>query len=455
MSPLARAWNSLHARLLIGAAVWTVAALALSDVAISTLFRQHVTGQFQHELVDHLAELQALVSTGPEGRLRLSRPVSDPRFSATGSGFYWEVDEVAGGRLASPSLGAERLPMTAGFPPIEPHTGGLSPSGRPILILERQSADARLHFAVAIEPAEMEPALAQFSRLLRTSLTLLAAGLLAAAAAQVVFGLRPIGRLRRTLAEVRGGDTERLPDDFPSEVRPLVNDLNGLIASNREMIRRARAQAGNLAHGLKGPLAVLTDEADRLDRSGDPAAADLVRRQCEAMSRQISYHLARARAAAARGSAVRARPSETVGAVMSALARLHADRGLALENDLSPRIEVACAPEDLSEMIGNLVDNAAKWATGRVRVSDAPGPRDGRVCIVVDDDGPGIAPESRASVFGIGERLDEQKPGAGLGLAIVKDLVELYGGSIRLDESPLGGLRATLELDRFEAAERA
>lgn len=450
MNPLARAWNSLHARLLVGAALWVIAALALSDLAISTLFRQHVTSQFLHELSDHVSELQGVIHVGADGRIQFVRPLSDPRFMAEGSGFYWEIADRNGVRLKSPSLGGRALPLTQGPAPPEAGSRPAGPAGGPLLMIERDLPGAGLRLAVAAEQAQLEAVLQRFTRLLRISLSLLAAGLIAAAVAQVVIGLRPMRRLREKLAEVRTGRADRLPEDFPSEVRPLVSDLNALIESNREMVRRARAQAGNLAHALKGPLAILTDEAERLAQAGDRAAAEVLRRQCEAMSRQIDHQLARSRAAATRagGLGASASPSEAAGEILSAMARLYAGRALAFDNALGPDLMVACDPQDLQEMLANLVDNAAKWAKGQVRLREAPAERPGMAAILVEDDGPGVAPEKRDAVFAIGERLDEQKPGAGLGLPIVRELAELYGGGVRLDRSPLGGLSAVLELPR-------
>jgi signal transduction histidine kinase len=444
-------WSSLHARLLIGAALWIIIALTLSDIAISALFRQHVTGQFVHELTDHLQELQAVTHFDERGQVVLSRTLSDPRFEVPGSGFYWQVSGAAGPLLRSPSLQADAIRQQAGQAPIDPYTTRLSPSGAEILVTEWDvpTPGHPLRFSVGADLSQLHTVLDRFSQLLRTSLALIGGGLISAAIAQVALGLRPMARLRRTLAAVRTGEAEVLPEDFPNEVQPLVTELNSLIAANHERVRRARAQAGNLAHALKGPLAILADEAHRLEQSGNPAAAETVLNQCRTMSRQIDYQIARARAAATRaGSGLRSGPPEVAGMVITAMARLYGDQNLTFENALNPDLEVACDREDLSEMMGNLIDNAAKWARRQVRISDVATAGGGGVWIVIDDDGPGIDAEKRMTVFGIGARLDEQKPGSGLGLAIVKDLAELYGGQVSLSESELGGLRAAIELPR-------
>ena len=449
MNPLRHPWNSLHARLLIGAALWIAIALAASDVAISALFRQHVTSQFVHELTDHLSELQAIAHVGPCGSISMARPLSDPRFEVPGSGFYWQISRAEGPCFKSPSLGADSIRLRAGPAPLDPYITRLRLNSKPIMLTEWVVRDGPrpLRFSVGAGMEQLDSVVDRFTQLLRLSLGVIAVGLISAAVAQVALGLRPLKRLKKMLVEVRTGRSEHLPEDFPNEVRPLVAELNSLIETNQERVRRARAQAGNLAHALKGPLAILVDEAQRLSNAGNAAVGEVVMQQCVTMNRHIDYQLARARAAATRaGSGLRCSLPPIVGAIISAMARLYGDRQLVFENSLDPEINVACDPEDANEMIGNLVDNAAKWANSHVKIRNEPG-KDGSVWIIVEDDGPGIDPESRATVFGIGRRLDEQKPGSGLGLAIVKDLLELYGGRVRLDRSPLGGLLAAIELE--------
>lgn len=453
MNLFARTWNSLHARLLVGAALWVVAALTFSDFAISTLFRQHVTGQFLHDLTDHLSELQGLSVMDPGG-VRLIRPLSDPRFSAPGSGFYWEVSHPDGTVLAkSPSLAEDRLRLNPAPPPSDPQTARLQDTSEAVRMVERigpaGDSGPTLRFSVAAEETQLETVLHQFNRLLDGALAVLAIGLMSAAAAQVAIGLHPMRRLRRDLSKVRAGEAEQLPGDFPEEVRSLVSDLNAMICANQEMVRRARAQAGNLAHALRGPLAILADEARQLGETGQGEAAAVLRQQCDAMTRQIDYQTARARAAATRaGPAAHTFPATAAGPIVSAVGRMHHDRALVYENQLSPTLAVACDVDDLNEMMANLVENAAKWARTRVRLSDAPARRADHVRILVEDDGPGIPAEHRERVFGIGERLDERAPGSGLGLSIVRDLAELYGGSAVMDGSELGGAMAVLELPR-------
>lgn len=262
---------------------------------------------------------------------------------------------------------------------------------------------------------------------------------------QVRLGLSPFDRLRARLAAVRDGSEARIEGSYPNEVQPLVNDLNSLLEHREQTVRRAMTMAGDLAHGLKTPLAVLTQEAERTAAAGQIELAETIHQQVERMRRQIEYHLARARAAPS-GAAAGARTPVLPAAESLArtLLRLHADRGLDIAVRVDADHSVRVAREDLDEMLGNLVDNACKWAKSRVSIESSVVGQN--VAITIDDDGAGISPEMRDLVLRRGVRADEAAPGWGLGLAIVSDLAELYGGSISLDASPLGGLRARLVL---------
>ena len=281
-------------------------------------------------------------------------------------------------------------------------------------------------------------------------LMLAAALCMAAGYAVVRSGLGPFKEIRRRLAAVQSGTTRQLSGTYPAEVEPLVRDLNALLAHHEAAASRAIAKAGDLAHGLKTPLAVLSHEAERAAAAGHTELAAGITEQVDRMRRQIEYHLAHARAAAS-GAApgVHAAVPDSAAGLARTLLRLHADRGLAIDVDVPADLAVCCQREDLDEMLGNLLDNACKWAKSRVVLSateyfpDGGGPS---VEITVDDDGPGLDPSMRDAVLQRGVRVDEAAPGSGLGLAIVRELAELYGGSIALGRSPAGGLRATLRL---------
>ena len=265
---------------------------------------------------------------------------------------------------------------------------------------------------------------------------------------QVTRGLSPIEQLRQRLSDVREGRNGRLDGVYPSEVQPLVDDLNLLLAHREAAVARAIAKAGDLAHGLKTPLAVLAHEAGRVSASGHQELAAAIEQQIDRMRRQTEYHLAQARAAAS-GSLPGARCNlhDAASGLIRTLLRLHAERGLTIENHVDRAHQVRCQREDVDEMLGNLLDNACKWARSTVKVQSES--RDGLVAVSVDDDGPGLAPGLRTEVLRRGVRADEQAPGSGLGLAIVRDLAGLYGGAIALEQSPSGGMRAVLRLPAY------
>jgi signal transduction histidine kinase len=445
-------WKSFRTRLIIGAVVWITVGVAVSGYALSELFRVHVTEQFDGELHGHRAELAGLAIVEATGQPGVMHRLSDPRFLPKGSGFYWQLETADGQIMASPSLGAHRLtlPQQPPQPGIERHSFVQGPTGKVRLvdsIAEVSGSSRPVRVAIGSDERLLEAVLQRFNQTLFLSMSIMALGLIGAAIAQVTFGLRPLVSLRRALTAVRSGEAARLEGDLPSEVEPLVHDLNALLDANHEMIRRARTQAGNLAHGLKTPLAILADEGRRLSESGHTEAGQTVLAQCDRMRRQIDYQMARARAVAAHNSpAVASDVIQVLKPILSAMDRLYQARGIrfVLADSGGSPLRVACDPQDLSEMLGNLLDNAGKWAAHKVQVEAVR--VDGRVRIIIDDDGPGLPPESWDVVFNIGERLDERAPGSGLGLAIVRDLSELYRGAAWLDASPTGGLRALLEL---------
>jgi signal transduction histidine kinase len=278
--------------------------------------------------------------------------------------------------------------------------------------------------------------------LLTFALVFMVGGLL-----QVGRGLSPINQLRRRLVELREGGPQRLDGRYPSEVQPLVDDLNALLEEREQAVERARAKAADLAHGLKTPLAVLAAEAGRARDARPSELAAVVEQEVARMQRQVDYHLAQARAAASGpASGARTPIAESAAGLVRTLQRLHADRPIAIAAEVPDDRVVRVRRPDLDEMLGNLLDNACKWARSRVLVTAE---LDDRVVRVqVDDDGPGLAEALREQVMQRGVRADEAAPGTGLGLAIVRDLAELYGGDIVLQASPWQGLRATLSLPR-------
>jgi signal transduction histidine kinase len=274
---------------------------------------------------------------------------------------------------------------------------------------------------------------------------LVAALAMAAGFELVRAALAPLEQMRRRLADVQSGTARQLDGAYPAEVQPLVDDLNALLEHRERAVQRALAKAGDLAHGLKTPLAILSQEAQRAAAAGQTDLAAAMDEQLERMRRHVEYHLAHARAAAAGvSSGARCSVSETVDGLARALLRLNAERHLTLDAHVAAGHTVRCQREDLEEMLGNLLDNAFKWARSSVRISSAD--EGGAIAILIDDDGQGIDESLHDAVLQRGVRADEAAPGSGLGLAIVRDLADVYGGTIALERSPLGGLRARLTL---------
>lgn len=453
--------RSLRFRLSVGAALWIAIALAVAWVALGDLFQRHVEREFVVALSRHLDQLVASLedaagagtSDSDTVTPALSRLMSDPRFRMPYSGLYWQVataDEVL---LRSRSLWDTELALPADDVldgQVHQHLID-GPQGQRLVALERAvtlpSSRLRFRAVVAADKGRVVEVVATFNRTLALSLLILGLGLVAAAVAQVQVGLRPLRFIRRSLGAIRSGRAKRLSGAFPTEVKPLVDDLNALLDHDAEVLERARIQTGNLAHGLKTPLSVLSGEARALAEAGNPAGPR-ISEQIERMRRQIDYQLARARIAAASdllGARAEIRPS--VVGLIEVLRRVHGEKGLELTANVPADLAFRGERQDLEEMLGNLMDNACKWAARRVRI-EADGLSADRLAITVDDDGPGLDPAERKAAFDRGRRLDEGVAGSGLGLAIVRDLAELYGGSIALEEAPTGGLRARLVLPR-------
>jgi len=304
------------------------------------------------------------------------------------------------------------------------------------------AARERLRYAVGGDRSEIDNEVRSFNTTLGWSLGILGLGLLTALLLQVRFGLQPLRRMRQAIIAVRTGRTLRLEGDFPVEIEPLSDELNILIDHNAAVLERARTQVSNLAHALKTPLSVLTNEAGS---AGAGPLAETVKRQTTAMRRHVDHYLARARAAAAtRVLGARTEVAPVVEDLRRTLERIYVDRAIRVEAEAPAGLAFRGERQDLEEMLGNLIDNACKWARSCVAVS-ARADAD-RVLLTIDDDGPGLPADQRSAVFDRGTRLDESVPGSGLGLAIVRDIAELYHGAIALEDSPLGGLRAVLTL---------
>ena len=458
--------RSLRWRLLVATLVALVLALVLAGWLLASLFRDHVLRQFATTLTAQLDQVTARLDFGPDGRPVLdAASLTDPRWSRPYSGLYWQLDGTGGatqrGALRSRSLWDTALVVAGDVLDADAvHVHEVAgPNGARLLVVERvvrpqdgATAAAPWRLLVASDLRETEVAVDRFNGVLLASLAALLVLLCAAAVAQVAVGLAPLRTLQRALLAVREGRSARLEGQFPVEVQALTDDFNGVLDRNAEVVARARTQAGNLAHAIKTPLAAMAQAAAMAQQRPQEAVelARLVQEQVASARRQVDWHLARARAAAAQGvPGARVDLAPVLAGLARVMEHVHAGRDLQLVCVPMPRpLFFAGEVQDLQEMLGNVLDNACKWAQRKVHVSVVSGAHAPRpmVSILVDDDGPGIDADRRDGVITRGARLDESVPGSGLGLAIVQELVSLYGGSLALGTSPLGGLRVELAL---------
>ncbi len=446
--------KSLALRLVLSSAVIACTLLVAAGLLLGALFQQALERNFDQRLQAVMDGLLANVTLKADGTPELTDPIADTRFALAESGWYWQVEppeESDAVSLVSQSL----LNMELDVP--ENVGGGVSR----FYLKDRKAQQLRAirqefklfgsekpyAFVVAGNFDELSSEVSSFRKVLYSILGLLGLGLLGAILFQVRFGLRPMQVMQQKLNDIRSGKAERLEGTFPTEMQPVANELNLLIQSNKEILDRARMQVGNLAHALKTPISVLTNEAQA---SASPLALKL-REQLDVMLVQVNLYLDRARRAArAQSIGVSCEVEPVLQALARTLQRINRDKQLEILVDAPKDLKFRGERQDLEEMVGNLMDNAAKWAARHVKASAAvlPVDNDGRkwLAITIEDDGPGIPPEKRETAMKRGQRLDESKPGSGLGLNIVSETAAMHGGSLDLQTAPLGGLRATLRL---------
>jgi len=444
--------GSLSRRMIGVAALWIAALLLIGGFALDRVLSRTMDDTFNSQLVTMLKGMLGAAEVGPGGDLRFSRPIADQRFLEAYSGLYFQISGKGAEPFPSRSLWDRRLKVDESHADLEPHiynSNEFSTPGHaePLRIVEQDAilpgSTVRWRFQVAESRETLDDEIHHLRSILFWSFTALGVGLLILAALQTFYGLWPLRRVRREVAAIRSGQKIRIGQDFPAEIRPLTEEINQLFAHSEAQAEEARRHAGNLAHALKTPLTVITNAAT----ARTPELADIVCREAQVMRRQVDHHLARARAIGRRASAqARAIVWQSLEAVQRAVDRLYEEVTVDIAGDHKAQVRVE--RQDLDEMLGNLVENAAKYGGGRVFVTVEP--RDSTVDILVEDDGPGIPEERRGELFTRGARLDTTgKPGTGLGLAIVRDVAEIYGGSITLEESEdLGGLLARLTLPR-------
>jgi signal transduction histidine kinase len=446
--------GSLTRRMIGISAVWILVLLSGGGIALDRVLTSAITNNFDSSLDYVLTALIASAEVGPDGEVLLNRPPADQRFLEPYSGLYFQIsatqakpapDQGPELDLPSRSLWDRRLKVSGAHSDSEAHTYNSAQfPAETLRVVERDvrlpGSPIRWRFQVAQSREGLDEQISVLRKTMIRSFGILGLGLIVLAALQAFYGLWPLRRVRKAIASIRSGAKSRIDERFPREIEPLTEELNALLAHNENQAEEARRHAGNLAHALKTPLTVITNAAT----AQSPDLADTVCREATTMRRQVDHHLARARAIGRRSSAqARAEVWPSLEAVERAVSRLYEQVTIDLTGDKASAVRVE--RQDLDEMLGNLIENAAKYGGGRVFVTVATTPE--CVEIEVEDDGPGIAEEERAGIFDRGARLDLNKPGTGLGLAIVRDVAEIYGGSIHLEESEdLGGLLARLKL---------
>ena len=442
--------GSLSRRMIGVAALWIATLLLTGGFALDRVLSRSIVDSFDNQLTFVLNSMIASSEIDPEGEVRFNRQPADQRFVEPYSGLYFQISGAGAETFASRSLWDRRLRVVDTHSDVKPHLYDSNEfsthdNSEPLRIAERDAvlpgSTVRWRFQVAQSRETIDEQIRKLRSTLFWSFTALGLGLLVLATLQTLYGLWPLRRVRNEVAAIRSGEKTRITDEFPAEVEPLTEEINQLLAHNEAQAEEARRHAGNLAHALKTPLTVITNAAT----ARAPDLADTVCREALVMRRQVDHHLARARAIGRRAAAQsRARVWESLEAVQRAVDRLY--EGVTVDIAGDHRAQVRVERQDLDEMLGNLVENAAKYGGGRVFVTVE---RKGAATdILVEDDGAGIPEARRGELFTRGARLDTTgKPGTGLGLAIVRDVAEIYGGSIQLEESEdLGGVLARLTL---------
>ncbi len=440
-----RRTGSLTRRMIVVAAIWIAVLLGVGGYALDRILTSAITDNFDAQLDYVLTAMIASSEIGPEGEVLFNRPPADQRFLEPYSGLYYQISGEGFDPFPSRSLWDRRL--STGSPHSDDEVHFRDSDEFPMERLRIAERDVRLpgspvrwRFQVSQARDILDEQIGVLRKTLLRSFGILGLGLIVLAALQAIYGLWPLRRVRRAIAAIRSGQKARIEEKLPREIEPLTEELNALLAHNEVQAEEARRHAGNLAHALKTPLTVITNAAT----AQSPDLVATVCREATTMRRQVDHHLARARAVGRRSSAqARAPVWPALEAVERAVTRLYENVTVDLAGDKAAAVRVE--RQDLDEMLGNLIENAAKYGHGRVFVTVKTTPD--CVEIEVEDDGPGIPEAERVSIFDRGARLDTGKPGTGLGLAIVRDVAQIYLGSIHLEESEdLGGLLARLRL---------
>ena len=433
------------------AAGWIIVLLLLGGLALDRTLTNLITRNFDEQLGYMLTGMIGSAEIGPDGEVFFNRPLGDQRFLEPNSGLYWQIRGKGHEDFPSRSLWDRSLQTGDDHFDTEPHVYDSDQfEGEPLRIMERSiilpGSDTAWRFTVAASRDELNEQIASTRSILTYSFMVLGIGLLLMAGFQTWYGLFPLRHVRRAIQKMRTTGANRMTEPLPLEVQPLVEELNALLSHTSRQAEEARTHAGNLAHALKTPLTVVMNAAT----AKAPDLGDTVIREAAVMRRQVDHHLARARAVGRRAAGLaRANPYLSAEAVLRAVERLYGH--VRFDLDGNREAVVALERQDLEEILGNLIENAAKYGGGSVFVTIDARNEPGCCEIWVEDDGAGIPPADRQGIFDRGARLDTEKPGTGLGLAIVRDVVEIYGGTVELQESEdLGGLLVLLRLPRAQ-----
>ena len=441
--------GSLARRMMLIAAGWITMLLLVGGLALNSTLAGLLTRQYDERLHYILTAMISSAEIGPVGEVYFNRPLGDQRFLEPNSGLYWQIDGEGQDPFPSRSLWDRTLKTSGQKARLEPlYKNSYQFPDEPLRVVEQSvrlpGSDVEWQFTVAGARAELDEQIAAIRSILIWSFAVLGIGLFLLAMLQTWYGLSPLRRVRLAIARIRSAGANRVTDPLPLEVQPMVDELNALLAHSETQAEEARTHAGNLAHALKTPLTVLTNAAS----AHAPDLGETVLREAATMRRQVDHHLARARAVGRRATGhSRTLAIESAEGVERAVSRLYP----AVRFDIagSRQAAVAIERQDLDEMLGNLIENAAKYGGGSVFVTVDPDPAAVLCAVWIEDDGPGISETDRAKLFSRGARLDTEKPGTGLGLAIVRDVIGIYGGEVELGESEdLGGLLVKLKLPR-------
>ncbi len=461
---------SLHVRLSVAALISIIGAFTVSGLFLTLLFERHVIRGVDRELSVYIKQLAAALEIGTDGKPLLINKLADPRFQKPLSGLYWQIEDDKQPVLQSRSLWDQSLTLprfklkhAAPSRPLPMRHEITGPEGETLIIrartifLETPKGDRPFRLAAAINKTGIDTALTQFSHDLIAALSLLALALLVAAWWQIHVGLRPLQQIRQRLNDIRSGGAAKLEGRFPEEVQLLVGEVNALLSANDKAVRRARDSAADLAHGLKTPLAVLAAESRTLAERQQSDSALEITTQVEQMRQRIERHLTLVRMRGKGGGAIgRLSARTSLEKIIKAMKVMPKGEDIDWQINVAQDLNVAMDSQDFFEVFGNLLDNARKWANGRVTISGhmqtAPkgqnnndGADQARVVVLaIEDDGPGVPAELIEKIIERGQRLDEHKTGAGLGLSIAKKILEVYGARLELENREAGGVRISI-----------